>query len=289
MEAFSHIGIFTKPNDVRVDAALRLLYPYLRGRGLQVWCDHTAGVVLDLPPLPSEELARRIDLALVVGGDGTLLAAGRLLAAHGVPLVGVNLGRLGFLADVSPATMLAQLDAILDGKHCEEQRLLLQAVVERDDGEPLGSGLAFNDVVLRVRNEIRLLEFSTWIDGKFVNTQRADGIIIATPTGSTAYALSSGGPIMHPALEAIALVPICPHTLSDRPLVLGSGSTVELQLQPQRDAAARVSFDGHHNVLVEAGDRVRVHAHPHKVRLLHPPDYDYYRILRSKLHWGVQP
>ncbi|HRJ52844.1 MAG TPA: NAD(+) kinase [Candidatus Thiothrix moscowensis] len=287
MSLFSHIGIFTKPNDIRVDKTLFQLHEFLIQRGFQVFCDQNAGLILGLPAMSAEELARRIDLAIVVGGDGTLLGAGRLLAAYEVPIVGINLGRLGFLVDVSPDEMGTQLDAILAGEYREEQRLILHAEAERD-GEIIGSGDALNDVVLHVRDEIRMIEFTTWIDGSFVNTQRADGIIITTPTGSTAYALSSGGPIMHPALQAIALVPVCPHTLSDRPLVLSSQSTVELQLDEQRDVPARVSFDGHNNIELESGDRVRISARPEKVHLLHPQGYDYFHILREKLHWGVQ-
>lgn len=286
MSLFSHIGIFTKPNDIRVDKTLGQLHTLLVQRGFQVFCDQNAGLILQLPSIPTEELAKRIDLAIVVGGDGTLLSASRLLATHEVPIVGINLGRLGFLVDVSPNDMEAQLDSILNGYYQEEKRLMLHAQVERD-GEILGTEYAFNDVVLHVRDEIRMIEFTTWIDDKFVNTQRADGMIITTPTGSTAYALSSGGPIMHPALQAIALVPICPHTLSDRPLVLSNQSVIELQMCEDRDVLARVSFDGHNNIDLESGDRLRVYARSEKVRLLHPQGYDYYHILREKLHWGL--
>ena len=288
MSLFSYIGIFTKPNDIRVDNTLRQLHEALLQRGFQVFCDQNAGLILDLPAMAGEELARRIDLAIVVGGDGTLLSAGRLLAPYEVPIVGINLGRLGFLVDVSPDDMILQLEAILSGEYQEEKRLILNASAERD-GESFGQADALNDVVLHVRNEVRMIEFTTTIDGKFVNTQRADGMIITTPTGSTAYALSSGGPIMHPALQALALVPICPHTLSDRPLVLSSNSVIELQLCEQRDVPARVSFDGHNNIELESGDIVRIHARPEKFHLLHPKGYDYYHILREKLHWGIQP
>lgn len=287
MSPFSHVGIFTKPNDTRVDKTLFQLHAFLLERGFQVFCDQNAGLILNMPAMAGADLARQIDLAIVVGGDGTLLGAGRLLAAYEVPIVGVNLGRLGFLVDVSPEDMGAQLEQILQGEYREEQRLVLQAEAFQDDGEPLGGGDAFNDVVLHVRNEIRMIEFTTRVDGSFVNTQRADGLVISTPTGSTAYALSSGGPIMHPALEAVALVPICPHTLSDRPLVLNSQSQIEIQLCPDRDVPARLSFDGHNNIDLESGDCVRISARPEKVRLLHPQSYDYYHILRSKLHWGV--
>ncbi|MBU0653673.1 MAG: NAD(+) kinase [Gammaproteobacteria bacterium] len=287
MSPFSHVGIFTKPNDIRVDNTLHQLHEFLLQRGFQVFCDQNAGLILGLPAMPADALARNIDLAIVVGGDGTLLGTGRLLAPYEVPIVGINLGRLGFLVDVSPDEMTAQLEHILKGQYKEEPRFVLHAEVVRDD-EIIGEGDALNDVVLHVRNEIRMIEFTTWVDGHFVNTQRADGLIITTPTGSTAYALSSGGPIMHPALQALALVPICPHTLSDRPLVISNQSAVEIQLCEQRDVPARLSFDGQNNIGLESGDRIRIHTRPEKVRLLHPQSYDYYHILRAKLHWGVQ-
>jgi NAD+ kinase len=238
--------------------------------------------------MSTEALARHIDLAIVVGGDGTLLASGRLLAPYEVPIVGINLGRLGFLVDVSPDEMVTQLEHILRGEYREEPRFVLHAEAIREE-EVIGSGDALNDVVLHVRNEIRMIEFTTRIDGHFVNTQRADGIIITTPTGSTAYALSSGGPIMHPALQAIALVPICPHTLSDRPLVISNQSVIEIQLCEDRDIPARLSFDGQNNIELESGDLLRICTRQEKVRLLHPQSYDYYHILRAKLHWGAQP
>lgn len=287
MSPFSHIGIFTKPNDTRVDNTLHQLHEFLLQRGFQVFCDQSAGLILGLPAMHADALARNIDLAIVVGGDGTLLGTGRLLAPYEVPIVGINLGRLGFLVDVSPDEMTAQLEHILKGQYKEEPRFVLHAEVVRDD-EIIGEGDALNDVVLHVRNEIRMIEFTTWVDGHFVNTQRADGLIITTPTGSTAYALSSGGPIMHPALQALALVPICPHTLSDRPLVISNQSAIEIHLCEQRDVPARLSFDGQNNIGLESGDRIRIHTRPEKVRLLHPQSYDYYHILRAKLHWGVQ-
>ena len=288
MNPFSHIGLFTKPNDTRVDNTLRELHTFLTQRGLEVHCDRNAGIILGLPTLPADVLARHIDLAFVVGGDGTLLATGRLLADHEVPIIGINLGRLGFLVDISPNDMLDQVAAILDGQYKAEPRFVLHAEAIRDD-EIIGSGDALNDVVLHVRNEIRMIEFTIRVDGHFVNAQRADGLIIATPTGSTAYALSSGGPIMHPALQAIALVPICPHTLNDRPLVISNQSVIEIQLCEDRDIPARLSFDGQNNIALESGDLLRINTRQEKVRLLHPQSYDYFHILREKLHWGEQP
>jgi NAD+ kinase len=287
MSLFSQIGIFTKPNDTRVDNTLFQLHEFLLQRGYCVFCNQNAALILDQPAMPLEELAKRIDLAIVVGGDGTFLGAARLLAPFEVPIVGINLGRVGFLVDVLPNDMITQLDAILSGQYQAEHRMVLHAEAVRDD-EVIGSGDALNEVVLHVRDEIRMIEFDTWIDGTFVNTQRADGMIISTPTGSTAYALSSGGPIMHPALHAIALVPICPHTLSDRPLVLSGHSTIEMRLCEQRDIPARISFDGHNNINLESGDLIRIRARAEKVHLLHPEGYNYYHILHTKLHWGVQ-
>ena len=287
MNPFSHIGLFTKPNDTRVDKTLHQLHEFLIQRGLHVHCDRNAGIILGLPTMPTDVLAQHIDLAIVVGGDGTLLGAGRLLADHEVPIIGINLGRLGFLVDISPDEALTQLEEILNGQYKEEPRFVLHADVIREDAI-IGSGDALNDVVLHVRNEVRMIEFTTRVDGHFVNTQRADGLVITTPTGSTAYALSSGGPIMHPSLQAIALVPICPHTLSDRPLVINNQSLIEVHLCEDRDIPARLSFDGQNNIELESGDLLRIHTRPEKVRLLHPQSYDYFHILREKLHWGVQ-
>ena len=287
MSLFSQIGVFTKPNDTRVDSTLLQLHAFLIEQGYQVFYNQNAALILNVPAMPQEDIAKRIDLAIVVGGDGTLLSAGRLLAPYQVPIVGINLGRVGFLVDVLPTEMTEQLTVILQGQYRAEHRMVLQADVIRDD-EVIGGAHALNEVVMHVRNEIRMIEFDTWIDGNFVNTQRADGMIITTPTGSTAYALSSGGPIMHPSLNALALVPICPHTLSDRPLVLSSQSIIEMQLREERDIPARLSFDGHDNINLEAGDRIRIQTREEKVHLLHPASYDYYRILHSKLHWGAQ-
>jgi NAD+ kinase len=202
-----------------------------------------------------------------------------------VPIVGVNLGRLGFLVDVSPDTMTERLEEILSGQYTEEQRFLVETEIIRDD-TVVQTASALNDVVLRIKNVVRMIEFETWIDGNFVNIQRADGMVVSTPTGSTAYALSGGGPILHPSLEAMLVLPICPHTLSSRPIVVDSGSDIEIRIRENISETGQVVSDGQNNIDVAAGDRVRVRRKDRKIRLLHPADYDYFSILREKLHWG---
>lgn len=287
MKQFSTIGIFSKQDGASVGKALTVLHQFLQDKALITMASSHPAKILGLTACTDEDIAQQADLAIVVGGDGTLLQAGRLLATHDLPIVGINLGRVGFLVDVLPEEMTSQLDLILSGHFIEEKRGLLQAEAFRNETS-LGQGTALNDVVLHSRNEIRMIEFTTCIDDSFVITQRADGLVVATATGSTAYALSSGGPILHPSLDANVLVPICPHTLSNRPLVINSESRIEISLQSQHPVDSRVSFDGHNNIELVSGDKIIIKAGQKKMRLLHPESYDYYQILRSKLHWGTQ-
>ncbi|TXH67506.1 MAG: NAD(+) kinase [Thiothrix sp.] len=287
MNLFTTAGIFSKQDGEAVAATLQSLYDFLSQQGLTILFSKQAADLLQQPAIPDELLAQQIDLAIVVGGDGTLLTAGRLLADAQVPIVGINLGRVGFLVDVLPAQMQEQLFAILQGDYLEDQRCLLKACAWRGE-ERLGQNIALNDVVLHARNEVRMIEFTTYIDGFFVNTQRADGLVISTPTGSTAYALSSGGPILHTSLDASILVPISPHTLTSRPIVIPNQSSIEIEMGSDRPVEALLSFDGHHDIPLISGDRIKISASPKKMRLLHPRHYDYYHILRSKLHWGTQ-
>jgi len=232
-----------------------------------------------------QTIGQRCDIAIVIGGDGTLLAAARQFQDAGVPLLGINLGRLGFLADISPDAMGQALDAVLAGDYQTEKRLLLRGKIYRGK-KLIDESRALNDVVIHTRKLPRMLEFDTLIEGGFINSHRADGFIVSTPTGSTAYALSGGGPVMHPGLEAIALVPICPHTLSDRPIVVPATCEVELRLSETQSTPALISFDGQHHLALEPGDRVVITRAHRRCRLIHPPDYDYFAILRNKLHWG---
>jgi len=206
-----------------------------------------------------------------------------------VPLLGVNRGRLGFLADVSPSEMIERFDAVLSGNYQEDVRAMLSATLERPGDSPL-SCHALNDVVIQKYETGRMIEFETWIDGRFVYTQRSDGLIVSTPTGSTAYALSGGGPLLAPSLEAIALVPICPHTLSNRPIVVHAGSQIEISVGAHTDPSdVRITCDGAATLTIDAGEKLQIGRHPTAVRLLHPVGHDHFNVLRAKLGWGELP
>lgn len=225
------------------------------------------------------------DIAIVVGGDGTLLDISRRVAPLDIPIAGVNLGRLGFLVDIQREAMHVTLKHILDGRYREEKRIMLGAEILRA-GQSIHSSEALNDIVVSKGELARLIEYETLVDDYHVNSARADGIIVATPTGSTAYALSANGPILHPTLEAIALVPICPHTLSNRPLVINSSSTVTIRMLDSGLQNTYVSFDGQSSVRLQDGDEVAIGMSKHRVRLLRPLDHSHYDVLREKLGWG---
>jgi NAD+ kinase len=256
-----------------------------RGRHVRA----VSGLDIDFGLLPvtqvaEAELARGADLLVAVGGDGTMLHAARMAAAAAVPVLGVNRGRLGFLADVGPERMLESVDDALEGRCLPESRMLLEARVQCD-GRSV-TALALNDIVVSKRETGRMLDLRTWVDGAYVNTHGGDGFIVSTSTGSTAYALSCGGPIVHPSLSVIVLVPVCPHTLSDRPIVVSADSIVEIELADRFEARAQVVCDGMVLSDLEPGERLRICRASISATLLHPPGHDYYRILRSKLHWG---
>jgi NAD+ kinase len=281
------VALAGRPDEPRVGEAMLALAAHLRQRGARVRA--ATGEQLDFEShdveiVPESGLAPGADFIVAVGGDGTLMHAARMAAAHGVPVMGVNRGRLGFLADVSPARMIESVDDALDGRCAPEARMLLQATVS-GDGAP-SSAIALNDVAVAKHDTGRMLDLRTWVDGAFVNTHAGDGFVVSTSTGSTAYALSCGGPIVHPALAAIVLVPICPHTLSDRPIVVSADSVVEIELAGRPETRAQVVCDGIPVCELEPGLRLRVERAGVSATLLHPPGHDYFRILRSKLHWG---
>jgi len=296
MSRFQTIGILGKRGDPgRVGPTVRRLAQHLKARGRTVLYDFTSAELLGPPAgqqTSSTVLGEQCDLAVVVGGDGTLLGAARTLAAHDVPLVGINLGRLGFLADVSPDQIESCLDRILDGAFAEEARCMLKAELSPPtspaaaDSMPM---LALNDVVVHKWNTARMIELETYIDGTFVNAQRADGIIGGTPTGSTAYALSGGGPLLHPALDVIVLVSICPHTMSNRPLVVPGGSRIEIRVGDADRQHAQVTCDGQTDARPQPLASVLVERAAKPVRLLHPRNHDHYAILRAKLGWSGHP
>jgi NAD+ kinase len=287
MHQFQTVGVIGKPNDARVAPTLRAVAGHLARHGCEVLVERASAAAVrgHGRPVSRDVLAQRADLAVVVGGDGTLLNAGRTLAPAGVPILGVNAGRLGFMVDVAPADVRSALDAVLKGRYVREPRLMLSAAV-RSGRRVRGPFLAINDVVMRNQAAVRMLEFETWLGDEFISLHRADGLIVATPTGSTAYALSGGGPVMHPGLEALAVVPICPHTLSDRPVVIGAGRPVRVVLGGARGTRAMCTCDGQANVTVKAGDTVEIVRSNHVLELIHPKNYKYFNILRNKLHWG---
>lgn len=293
MSKFKTIGIIAKQVEATlIGETIEPLVTYLKSRGREVFFDESGGTKVSAPAnrvLTLPQMGECCSLAIVVGGDGTLLRAARSMVRFDVPVVGINLGRLGFLVDVSPEDMEICLDPILDGEYDEEARTMLIARVDGhascDDG-----CLALNDVVVHKWNTARMIELETFIDGVFVNAQRSDGIVVSTPTGSTAYALSGGGPLLHPSLDAVVLVPISPHTLSNRPLVVAGNSHIEIHIRERDRDHVHVTCDGRTTAIVQSPVRVFVEQAPRPVRLLHPKGHDHYKILRAKLGWaGNQP
>jgi NAD+ kinase len=285
---FKSIALAGNAKDRRVAECMLALVAHMAGRGVRPLVD--TRVVLNFPAnsvvqCPEQSFASRADLVIAIGGDGTLLYAASLVAGHSVPLIGINRGRLGFLTDVSPGSMLEDVDSVLAGRFTEDRRSLLAARLERY-GAPTVRALALNDVVVNKWETGRMLDFETSINGRFVNYHGGDGVVIATATGSTAYALSCGGPIVEPDLDVWVLAPISPHTLSDRPIVVRGGSMIQLRMSERLESRAQVTCDGAAIGDLKHGDSLLVEGSGMQITLLHPPGYDYYRLLRSKLHWG---
>jgi NAD+ kinase len=286
MIKFKKIAVIGKPEGEIPTEPLKELYALLNTRGLTVRTDARTGAAFGAKAdeiFDSADVIPGADLAIAVGGDGTLLGVARIAATHSVPLVGVNLGTLGFLTDVPKDELSELINAILDGRYTEEKRLMLDAEVKRDD-KIVFEAVALNDVVISRGAMGTMIEFAVAVDGEFIYSLRADGLIVATPTGSTAYALSSGGPILHPTLPAISLVPISPHTLSNRPIAIASTSEVRVKLI--RGVNARVNFDVQSFFDPRSDDVVIIRADPNPLRLLHPEGYSYFGMLRTKLHWN---
>ena len=283
---FKTVALWGRLGERSVTEPARQVVSHLRKRGIAVLASITSDPtreVADATHVDEREAAKRADLVIAIGGDGTLLHAARNVAARDVPLVGINRGRLGFLTDVTPEHLREALDAILAGKYLAERRLTLAAKV----GKRAKSSLfALNDIVLQKGDTGRLLDFTTEVDNVYVNTHRGDGLIVATPTGSTAYALSCGGPIIQPNVDALVMVPICPHTLSDRPLVLPSSSEIRVTLDNAGGSEAHVVCDGESVARMAAGDVLTISLAKQPITLLHPREYNYYELLRSKLNWG---
>lgn len=286
-QQFKSIALVGNHQDTRVSESILILAAHLHSRKRRVLLGAESEVDFGSLPIerhPEQTLGSEVELIVAVGGDGTMLSAARLAAPYGIPVLGVNRGRLGFLADISPADIRERLDDVLEGRYVKDNRAMLQAKLIR--GTDVAESQALNDVVVQKWQTGRMLDFETWIDGRYVNSHGGDGLVIATATGSTAYALSCGGPILYPELDAVVLAPICPHTLSDRPIVIRSSSSIEVRLVERPDANAQVICDGVSLGELLVGDRLVVTRANSNVTLLHPQDHDYYRILRSKLRWG---
>jgi len=287
MRVCALVGRFS---DTRVAETASVLVPHLVRRGIGILAYEEPGPIAGagagaVQIVPEAELAARADLIIAIGGDGTLLYAARLATARRVPLLGINRGRLGFLTDVLPQDVLVCVDAALDGGCEVDRRPLLSAALVTGAATATG-GLALNDIVVQKLATGGMMDFETWIDGRYVNTHAGDGLVIASATGSTAYALSCGGPIVDPHLQVLVIAPICPHTLSDRPIVVSASACIEIRLLERPESRAQVVCDGFVLGDVQPGDRVQVRQSSNEVTLLHPPGYDYFRLLRSKLHWG---
>jgi len=282
---FKKIGVIGRYDDPRVYEPMTVLVRHLDASGIRVYAADTIDVELAAERVPENELAASVDLLIAVGGDGTMLYACGVADATDVPLLGVNRGRLGFLADITPDEMIPSVDSVLAGNYEKESRLMLKAVLSRPDGSETVAE-ALNDIVLQRRETGRMVDFETRVAGRYVNTHAGDGLVVATPTGSTAYSISCGGPIIQPGLDALVVVPICPHTLTDRPIVLPADQPIDVNVLERDETKAEVTADGQSIGAIHPGDRLRISRAERRITLIHPPGYDYYEILRSKLYWG---
>jgi len=279
------VGIVSKPKKEDVCAVAPRLLDWLQERGIEAVCDQETTRCLERPGgLPREQIAGKVDLLIVLGGDGTLLAAARLVHERDVPLLAVNLGSLGFLTEVTLDEMYRALEDVLADKHRLESRRMLDAEVQRG-GKAIARYRALNDIVLHKAALARIVDFDVSVGGRFVSRIRADGLILSTPTGSTAYSLSAGGPIVLPSVDAMVMTPIAPHMLTNRPLVMPGDSEIELQVHNPGEAVY-VTVDGQVGEELRSDDRVRVRKSDRALRLVVSPNRDYFQVLRSKLHWG---
>ncbi len=287
--AFKRVILYARQHRANQDISetLHRLVDYLRTKKIETFLDSdtAAGFSLNLPTLSRDAMNDKHDLIVVVGGDGSLLSAARMAVTVNVPVIGINRGRLGFLTDILPHELETQLGAVLNGNYCEERRFLLHMHIHEGDTTWV-EGDALNDIVLSRGNETHLIAFDVHINQQFVSHYRSDGMIVATPTGSTAYALSAGGPIMHPQLNAVVMVPMFSHSLSSRPLVIDGDAHVELRISTSNEHDLQISCDGHESSVIKPGQQVSIKKNTQQLRLLHPCDYHYYDTLRIKLGWG---
>ena len=288
MQLYKTIGLIGKPNHDGATATITTLHTYLVEQGYKVLIERSVAKFIDIQDVniaSLTEIGSEADLAIVIGGDGYMLGAARVLAGYNIGVIGVNRGNLGFLTDLSPDDLLNPLAEILEGNSRAEQRFIIEAEVYRH-GKLKSSNSAVNEAVLHAGKVANMIEFEVYIDGSFMFSQRSDGLIVSTPTGSTAYSMSAGGPILTPNLNALSLVPMFPHTLTSRPIVVDGDSEIKLILANENYENLQVSCDGHVILAVMPGDEVIIKKSPTTLRLIHPLDHNYFNVLRSKLSWG---
>jgi len=291
--AFSKIGLIGRSGSHAVVESLKTVLAFLQRRHCAVFIEEETAASFATEILPGTQarivkktaLADECDLVIVVGGDGSMLGAARFLCKTGIPVLGINRGSLGFLTDISPDEIETRVSEVLEGKFIREERFLLEVSVSRKDSEKSHAD-AMNEVVVHRGTSLRMIEFALYIDGQFVYSQHSDGLIVSTPTGSTAYALSGGGPILHPSLDAIALVPMFSHALTSRPIVVDGNSKIKIVMGNFRGGHPEVSCDGQNHLVIEAGDVIHIHKKPETLSLIHPGNYNYYETCRTKLSWG---
>ena len=288
---FKTIGLVGKANHQATSQTLVQLYNFLTTLNYQVLVEEMVGTNLetteDIELVKLTAIGSRCDLAIVIGGDGHMLGSARVLARYDIAVVGVNRGNLGFLADLDPENLEQPLQQLLDGNYITEKRFLLEAQIYRH-GSMKSTNTAMNEVVLHAEKVAHMIEFELYIDDLFVYHQRSDGLITATPTGSTAYSLSGGGPILTPNMDAISLVPMFPHTLTSRPIVIDGNSQIKLIIPSYTDEVIQISCDGQVSLEVLPGDEIIIQKSDNPLRLIHPAGYSYYEVLRSKLNWNEQ-
>lgn len=285
---YNTIGLIGKPNHEGASATITALYQFLTNQDYKVLIESSVASSINIDKLAINtliEIGEQADLAIVVGGDGYMLGAARVLSCFNIGVIGVNRGNLGFLTDLSPDELIEPLKEILNGKSRSEQRFVIEAEVYRH-GKLKSSNSAVNEAVLHAGKVASMIEFEVYIDGSFMFSQRSDGLIVSTPTGSTAYSMSAGGPILTPNLNALSLVPMFPHTLTSRPIVVDGNSEIKLVLANENYENLQVSCDGHVILAVMPGDEVIIRKSEYTLRLIHPLDHDYFNVLRSKLSWG---
>tara|TARA_B110000444_G_scaffold251077_1_gene278413 strand:- start:101 stop:997 length:897 start_codon:yes stop_codon:yes gene_type:complete len=288
MTAFSRIALIANVELSEIIEPLKRLCFFLENEGHSVVLESKTSNLINgkkLPIFDNLNAELKLDLVIVVGGDGSMLSVGRSAAELNIPLLGVNRGRLGFLTDILPDDMEKQLSRVLSGEYIISNRFLLEVLLLRE-GKNISSGEAINDVVLHPGSSVRMMEFELYIDKQFVYSQRSDGLIVSTPTGSTAYALSGGGPILHPNLDAIVLVPMNPHTLSSRPIVVGGSSRIEIKLGTRNELNSMVTCDGQNDLPHKPGDIIVIQKNNYPLKLIHQLDNSFYATCRTKLGWG---